>query len=90
MDELIKRLERANEYEPLGNDGWEAAAALSEAQATIARLEAALREIAEDVGNLGDDLTYLPDATRFNLHENAYNIGKAAFAALSPREGEGT
>lgn len=44
LADLIKRLQRADEYEPLGHDGWEAADALTQAQAKIARLEGEVAE----------------------------------------------
>jgi hypothetical protein len=41
-DDLIKRLEHAGEYEPLGHDGWEAADQLKAQEVLIKELTAAL------------------------------------------------
>lgn len=52
----------------------------------------ALVEISDEIGNVGDDLCYIPDATKLNLHKRAFTIGKnlrqaaEAIAALSARE----
>ena len=41
--DLIARLRRADEYEPLGHDAWEAAAAIAALQAEVERLRAGYR-----------------------------------------------
>lgn len=43
--------------------------------------------LAQAVGDLGDDLTYLPDAARFNLHLKAYSLARKLWA-ISARAAE--
>jgi hypothetical protein len=45
LDALEKRLRRADEYEPLGHDGWEAADTIAALAARVAELEAALDDV---------------------------------------------
>jgi hypothetical protein len=42
-EELVKRLRRADEYEPLGHDGWEAADRIEELEAKLAKASETLR-----------------------------------------------
>ena len=41
-DDLVKRLRKADEYEPLGHDGWEAADRIEELEAKLAKAHLAL------------------------------------------------
>ena len=62
---MVKRLQRANEYEPLGHDGWEAAD-------LIIRQAASLREAIKEVSNIGRQLGEeqgLHDSTKASLRE---------------------
>jgi hypothetical protein len=91
MDDLIKRLQMTATYHNTMRQDWsremlEAAAALSEAHATIARLEAEnarLREALSLIAVMGFD----------DNDKVARRIGELAVvqarAALLPREGEG-
>jgi len=36
-----------------------------------------MRDIADQIDHLGDDLTYIPECGRFKLHKRAYDIAKA-------------
>lgn len=47
--DLIARLRRADEYEPLGHDAWEAAAAIAALTAERDALQAQVRDMALDV-----------------------------------------
>jgi len=44
-DDLVKRLRRADEYEPLGHDGWEAADRIEELETKLAKAVEALERI---------------------------------------------
>ena len=74
MDDLIKRLQRADEYEPLGHDGWEAATALSEAQATIARQQVMLDRALESNGDMQMTIARLREAIQAILDDVGYNV----------------
>lgn len=41
----------------------------------------AMRDFAEQIGDLGDDICYVPSATKHNLHVRAFDIRKAILAA---------
>ena len=45
MDDLVKRLKRADEYEPVGHDAWEAAARIEELEADARVRGAMLDEV---------------------------------------------
>ncbi len=46
-------------------------------------LRVALVSAGESIGGLGDDLTYIQPAIKFNLHVRAYDIMKEIDAALA-------
>jgi hypothetical protein len=47
-EELVKRLRRADEYEPLGHDGWEAADRIEALTAENERLERVVKDISDE------------------------------------------
>lgn len=54
-------------------------------------LAVAVKPLVERIGALGDDLTYLPDIARFNLHSKAYDIARELDAiALTPTPVDGS
>jgi chromosome segregation ATPase len=68
-EELVKRLRRAGEYEPLGHDGWEAADRIE----ALLNLNEALVELLDDRDAKLETLTAERDDYAFRLAA-AYNI----------------
>jgi seryl-tRNA synthetase len=56
------------------------------AEAKLAKAVAALRELREDAGNLGDNICYCQEAVDRDLHITAYRIGEDARAVLAELE----
>jgi archaellum component FlaC len=55
-------------------------------KAKLAKAVEALRELREDVGNLGDNICYCQEAVDRDLHITAYRIGEDARAVLDELE----
>lgn len=83
---LITNLRHADEYEPLGHDGWVAADALEAQAAEIARLRDALKPFGAAIGHVAPEI---PDDYRPNWAE-FFTLGdfRRADAALQRKAGE--
>ena len=92
-DDLVKRLRKADEYEPLGHDGWEAAdiieALIAERDALksaqIEAIRAALEAAAEVAANEADYVPVRPEDFRKAIRA----LAPAAIAAKLKGEGDG-
>ena len=92
-DDLVKRLRKADEYEPLGHDGWEAAdiieALIAERDALksaqIEAIRAALEAAAEVAANEADYVPVRPEDFRKAIRA----LDPAAIAAKLKGEGDG-
>jgi hypothetical protein len=84
--ELVKRLEKADEYEPLGHDGWEAARAI---EALVKEL-ASLREIAKGAAEMGFERgreAGMREAANEIVEESEYLAG-CILDLIEPQENE--
>jgi hypothetical protein len=77
-DELVKRLEHAGEYEPLGHVGWEAADHIKAQNALVKELVSALQHV---------EMWWLEEMRRGNIYGAPYAMF-AARSALAKAKGE--
>ena len=84
-DELVERLNRADEYEPLGHDGWEAADRIEQLTAERDRLRGALRDIARQKKADEMDTEYDVEYADFEGGYNAIiDVARVALRAVQP------